>query len=128
MVSQATVVNSGQCSGIHSKSFTFAAYSGKSNDPAFNPQVHFAIRYGPRHCIGIDGQPADLSIPPGGLSGTAVWNIPWEVETGGWAPDDARIVGMVQKWDQDGQCLIAIRMEPILPFLDSVSSNGATPL
>ena len=102
--------------GIRSKTFTFAANSGVSKDPAFDPTIHLAIRYDPKHCIGISGKEANLPLPHG-LSGTAVWKIPWAQREGTWLPDNARIVGIVQKWDQDGQYLIATRIENIFPFL-----------
>jgi hypothetical protein len=104
--------------GIQSKPLTFAAYSGMSKDPAFNPVMQLALSYEPKHCIGIDGEAADWPMPDG-LSGSAVWKIPRLELEGTWAPDGAQLVGIVQKWDPDGQCLIAMRIEHILPFLRS---------
>lgn len=103
--------------GIRSKTFTFAAYAGVSKWAAFDPAIHFAIRFEPNHCIGIDGKSADMPIPPDGLSGTAVWNMRRKEVGPNWTPEDGRVVGIVQRWDPDGQCLIATRIEHILPFV-----------
>jgi hypothetical protein len=102
--------------GIRSKTTTYAAYASDSDWPHFDRAVHIAMYYSPKGCVGIDGKSEDLHTPDG-LSGSPLWNIPRNEQMGTWMPEYARIVGIVQRWDQVGRCLIATRIEQILPFL-----------
>jgi hypothetical protein len=108
--------------GIRSKSLTYAAYAGMSEDPWFDPSMHLAIKYDPKHFIGGDGLPADFPLPDG-LSEATVWKIPRLEEQGTWASQDARIVGVIQRWDSTGRFVIATRIEHVLPFLQNVCST-----
>jgi hypothetical protein len=109
--------------GIRSKPLVYAAYSGISDDSWFNPAMHLAIHYDPKNFIGGDGLPADFPFPDG-LSGSTVWRIPRMEEQGTWAPQNARIVGLVQRWDHTGRFLIAARIEHVLSFLRSVAAQA----
>jgi hypothetical protein len=104
--------------GIHSKTLPFGSGPGTPKWSKFDPAIHFAISYDPKYNQGMDGKPVELPDPHG-LSGVAVWNTRRAEVGTNWTPDDARIAGMIQQWDQDGQCLIATRIEHILQFLRS---------
>ena len=77
----------------------------------------------PKNSLLPGGGVADLPSPDG-LSGAAVWNTRRSELRETWTPSDARIVGIVHRWDQDGECLIATRIEKILPFLQRIEERG----
>lgn len=104
--------------GIVSETLPFGSGPGTPKWPHFDPSVHFAIDYDPKNNEASDGSFADLPDPHG-LSGAVVWNTRKAELREKWTPNDARIAGIVQRWDQDGQCLIATKIEKIFPFLVS---------
>ena len=111
---------------IHSRTLPYGTTFGSPKWPEFNPNLHFALLYDPKYSV--DGSGATIDLPdPHGLSGVAVWNTR-RVELGqNWSPEDARIIGIVHRWDQDARCLIATRVENVLAFCgesDSKKGNG----
>jgi hypothetical protein len=84
--------------------------------PHFDPAVHIALTYPATDLIDERGRAATF-VPPGGLSGSLLWKTNRAGAGPGWSPSDARVVGLVTRWDQDGQILIATRIEHLRGFL-----------
>lgn len=102
--------------GIISETRPLCSGLGTPKWPKFDPAIHFAVSYSVKFLQDAEGKIMDW-IDPHGMSGAVVWNIRRAEIGSNWTPDDARIVGIVQRWDQDGQCLIATRVEHAIPFL-----------
>lgn len=109
--------------GIHSTTLPYCSGPGTPKWAEFDASSHFAISYDPKNSLLPGGGVADLPSPDG-LSGAAVWNTRRSELRETWTPSDARIVGIVHRWDQDGECLIATRIEKILPFLQRIEERG----
>jgi hypothetical protein len=107
--------------GILSDSLPYATVLGESTLPEFKPGVHFAIQYKPEKQKDENGKEVDLPPPPG-LSGTAVWKANRKGAGDGWKPSEARIVGIVHKWDQASGSLVATRVEALKLMLHIIKS------
>ena len=61
---------------------------------------------------------------PGGLSGSLVWNCHFR-QNKEWSPRDAKIVGIVRKWDDKRQTLMCTRVEIIKGFISRFGISEA---
>ena len=102
--------------GIHTKTLPYISVAGNPTWRGFDSAVHCSIEYNPRDQRYSDGTSADLP-DPGGMSGAALWKTNRSLVRENWTPHDARITGVITRWDQEGQCLIGTRIEPILEFI-----------
>ena len=98
--------------GIHSRTLPYGTVTAIPSWPGFNPDLHFAIGFEPTSAQHSDGTSATLPDPHG-MSGSAVWNTRRSEVGAGWQPTDARIIGVIHRWDQHGRCLIGTRIEHI---------------
>ncbi|WP_221032894.1 hypothetical protein [Actomonas aquatica] len=104
--------------GIHSESLPWATVTVESSWQDFDPNLHFAIGFDPTHARYVNGDKAHLPDPDG-MSGSAVWNTRrCEIGTR-WQASDARIVGVIHRWDQEARCLIGTKIEHIHRIVDS---------
>ncbi len=101
---------------VHSRTLPYGTVAETPKWSQFNPKVHFASRYEPRDQMYADGTPAELPNPSG-LSGVAVWNTRRGEKDSRWTPADARVAGIVHRWDTDARCLIATKIEAILEWM-----------
>jgi hypothetical protein len=84
--------------------------------PMFDPAVHIAITY-PMTDV-IDERGVAVTPPyPAGMSGSLLWKTNWVGTGAGWTPELATVVGLVHRFDEDKQCLIATRIEYVKGFL-----------
>ncbi len=87
-------------------------------DARFSPRFHFGLDYRPDLATTVVGQ-RGLPLPPG-LSGSTVWNTGLvEAKIAGipWAPQMAKVAGVVWGWPSQQACLIATRAEYLRSFL-----------
>ena len=63
-----------------------------------------------------NGKPVPFPHPEG-MSGSALWKTSRKERGSGWTVQDARIIGVVTKWDQNANSLIATRIEYVNEFL-----------
>lgn len=110
--------------GIFSTSQPYVTVEGRSSLPEFNPAIHFAIEYPGEGQEDPTGRSAKLPDPHG-MSGTAVWRSGRAKAGKDWTSANARIVGIVHRWDQDSSSLVATRIEPLSAFLQQVEADGA---
>ncbi len=110
--------------GIYSSTQPYGTVSGSSVWKGFDAKIHFALEYPGEGQEQSDGRAATLPDPHG-LSGTAVWRTGRAKSGPKWTTNDARIVGIVHRWDQDSSTLVATRIEPILEFLRIVEADKA---
>jgi hypothetical protein len=103
--------------GVVSRSQPYGGWlTDQTTWPYFDPKVHVAITYPMTEIIDARGQPAQLSLP-GGMSGSLLWKTNRVGAGAAWTPDQATVVGLVHRFDQDAQCLIATRIEYVKGFL-----------
>lgn len=83
----------------------------------FDPQLHFAMEYWRDGWFDEKGR--TMSRPnPHCLSGSAVWRVNIKGRNHkDWRPEDARIVGILHRYNPDYDCLIATRVEHVRDFL-----------
>jgi len=87
-------------------------------DDRFTTRYHFGLDYRPDLASIVTGD-QDLPLPPG-LSGSTVWNTGFvEAKMRGvtWAPEFAKVTGVVWGWPSTHGCLIATRAEFLRSFL-----------
>ncbi len=84
--------------------------------PHFDPKVHIAISYPMTKLIDESGQPAELPYPSG-VSGSLLWKTNRAGGGAAWTPEMATVTGLVHRFDEDKQCLIATRIEYVKGFL-----------
>ncbi len=102
--------------GVVSTTLPYGGCITTSQLSVFNPDIHFAITY-PAEEI-VDERGLSTNLPhPGGLSGSVVWKTNRVGAKGEWTPDQARIVGVARRFDQDSQCLIVTRIEYVRGFV-----------
>lgn len=82
----------------------------------FDPIVHVAITYPMKDTIDERGRPASVPMP-GAMSGSLLWKTNSVGAGESWTANRATVVGLVHRWDQDAQCLIATRIEYVKGFL-----------
>jgi hypothetical protein len=82
--------------------------------PEFDPDRHFAVAFDPRYAEHSDGTSATLPLARG-LSGSFVWNTRRREVGDRWQPSDARVIGVIHRWNTDvgTRCLIGTRIEHI---------------
>ena len=102
--------------GIYFSTQPYGTVSGTSVWKGFDAKIHFALEYPGEGQEHSDGRAATLPDPHG-LSGTAVWRTGRAKAGPNWTTNDAKIVGIVHRWDQDSSTLVAPRIEPTLGFL-----------
>lgn len=110
--------------GIVSSTQPYGTVTGTSVWAGFDDKIHFALEYPGEGQEHSDGRAATLPDPHG-LSGTAVWRTGRAKAGANWTPQDAKIVGIVHRWDQDSSTLVATRIEPVLEFLRCVEADKA---
>lgn len=111
--------------GIHSTSLPFWTSDGKSNWSKFDSQAHFAVQY-PRDGWFDENQNLIPMPEPYCMSGSAVWQTHRrESTTDSWSPQLSRIVGLVHRWNDTAESLIATRIEVVLAFLLDVLRHEA---
>jgi len=101
---------------IVSRTLPFGSSKQKTEWPDFDPEKHFALGFDPKHSI----CPSDMtfSLPNAhGMSGSAVWDTRKRERGERWQPSDARVIGVLHRWDQDARCLIGTRIEYIHGFV-----------
>ena len=102
--------------GIVSTSLPYGGWLCDSGWSGFDPKMHFAITFPPVELV--DEQRTPTSLPhPGGMSGSLVWKSNRLHSGAGWSPNDAKIVGLAQRYDQDKQCLVVTRAEYVKGLL-----------
>jgi hypothetical protein len=102
--------------GVVSTSLPYGGWLCDSGWSEFDPKMHFAITFPPDKLV--DEQRTSTSLPhPGGMSGSLVWKSNRLRSGAGWSPNDARIVGLAQRYDQDKQCLVVTRAEYVKGLL-----------
>jgi hypothetical protein len=97
---------------IHSKTLPYGTATAIPSWSDFNPNLHFAVGFDPTSAQHSDGTSATLPDPHG-MSGSAVWNTRRSEIGAGWKPTDARIMGVIHRWDQTADCLIGTRIEHV---------------
>lgn len=103
--------------GVTAKSLPYGGWLADGTTwPHFDPAAHIAITYPATDLIDERGRVATF-VRPGGLSGSLLWKTNRVGAGAGWSPSDARVVGLVTRWDQDGQVLLATRIEHLRGFL-----------
>jgi hypothetical protein len=114
--------------GIFSSSLPYGSTTGTPAWPNFDPQMHFAMAFDPQDAEHSDRTPATLPIPTG-MSGSAVWNTRRREVGEVWQPSDARVIGVLHRWDQTARCLIGTRIEHIHGLIAAqfVPSRSNTP-
>lgn len=87
-------------------------------DEAWDSRFHFALTYRPDLATTVVGH-RGLPTPPG-LSGSVVWNTCFvEARANGleWAPDMAKVAGIVWGWSSGQGIIVATRAEHVRSFL-----------
>lgn len=111
---------------IHSETLPFGTSSVEPTWPDFDPAVHFAVGFTPQYTEFSDGTNADIPLPDG-MSGCPVWNTRRAEVGDSWKVNDARIVGVIHRFDQEGQCLIGTKIECLHDLITTAHRNmGAT--
>lgn len=102
--------------GIASKPFPYLTGVGSSSDPAFDGKMHLAVdfRMDGKYENGRSASPPD----PGGMSGSAVWRTNWKSRGASWTFHDARVIGIINGWDQANHSLTCTRIEVIRSFIN----------
>lgn len=93
-------------------------------DERFSSRIHFGLDYRPDLASTVNSRD-DLPLPPG-LSGSTVWNtgfVAARMAGMEWAPDQARVTGVIWGWPSGNACLVATRAEFVRSFLLQVSAN-----
>ena len=112
--------------GVVSKLLPYGGYlTSETTWDLFNSDMHVAITYPMREYIDLSREPATVDecgrpkrLPhPEGLSGSLLWKTNVRRAGAAWEPKLATVVGLVHRFDQDGQCLIATRIEFVREFL-----------
>ncbi len=97
--------------GILARSQPFAGWlTTETAWPSFDPTIHVAITHPMSEIIDEREQPAHLLLP-NGVSGSLLWKTNHVGAKHGWTPSQATVVGLVHRFDQDAQCVIATRIE-----------------
>jgi Protein of unknown function (DUF2934) len=69
----------------------------------------------------IDERLEKTTLPlPGGMSGSLLWKTNLRRAPAPWSPDCATVVGLVHRFDEQQQCLIATRIEYVSAWLLTV--------
>jgi hypothetical protein len=102
--------------GVACKSYPHGGYLVDSSWPDFDPDQHLALDYPPGCLMDETGRFATAPFP-GGMSGSPLWRSNLQGNEGSWSPGMARVVGVIHRWDQESQCLIATRIEWVRTFL-----------
>ncbi len=84
--------------------------------PLFDANVHVAVTYPMTEIVDELWKPTNLQMP-GGLSGSLLWKTNRVGMNTEWTPERAAVVGLVHRFDQDAQCLIATRIEYVKGLL-----------
>ena len=98
--------------GINSRTLPYGATSVTPAWSGYNPDEHFAISFDPRYPEYPDGTSATLP-DPAGMSGSPVWNTRRREVGEHWQPTDARLIGVIHRFDRTANCLIGSRIEHI---------------
>jgi hypothetical protein len=78
-----------------------------------------AMDYDPKNLTLESGMPAEL-VDPSGLSGSPVWRIgAYGRSAASWQPLNARLVGVVTRWNHDKRVLLATGVEHLLRLVGS---------
>ncbi len=104
--------------GIHSTSLPMwtVVRSGRTSWPHFTDALHCAVEYWPTGWRDEHGTPIERPDPHG-LSGSAVWRLSLKRHGAAWAPEHARIIGVLHRVDPSGDCLILTRIEEVRGFI-----------
>lgn len=92
--------------------------SSLPNCNRFHSNFHFAVRYPSFDVQSVEGESTPLPDPHA-LSGSLVWSTEF-VRSGcssNWQPSQAKIIGVVWCWSQQGECLVATKVESLTAFL-----------
>jgi hypothetical protein len=81
-------------------------------------EAHFAIHYEPDEAVSFEDSYQGLPSPHG-FSGSLVWNtryVEFNQKRIKWSPSNAKVTGLIYKWEQNKTCLWATKVEQ-LPIL-----------
>jgi Trypsin-like peptidase domain len=93
--------------GLHSKSLPYGVMERDDDLPDDLRAHEFAMDYDPRNMLLTPGMTADF-VDPSGLSGSPVFRIgAYQVAASEWRPSNARLVGIVTRWNHDKRVLLA---------------------
>ena len=119
------VKSHGLSDGHYSEALPYASREGRSTYEWFDPALHIAVRYSAEGATDAKARRAWLPTAHG-FSGCLLWNTNRMAKGAEWTPADARVIGVVTTWDQDGQSLIAIRSHVVCTFLANVEALSAS--
>lgn len=78
----------------------------------FNPAMHFVLGC-PAYADWGERKQAGGPVGLAGLSGAPVWGLRMTSDVRPWKLAKAEVVGIVNAWDEDGQCFVATKIEAV---------------
>jgi hypothetical protein len=100
--------------GLHRKSLPYGVMERDDDLPDDVRPHEFAMDYDPKNMVLTSGMTADF-VDPSGLSGSPVFRIgAYKRAASEWRPVDARLVGVVVRWNHDKRVLLATGAEDLL--------------
>ena len=102
--------------GVAYKSHPHGGWLVESGWESFDPDLHLALDYPLGNLMDEHGRLSAGPLPHG-MSGAALWKSNLLGNEHSWHPELAQVVGVVHRWDQEGQCLVATRIEYVRDFL-----------
>ena len=100
--------------GLHRNSLPYGVMERDDDLPADVRADEFAMDYDPNNMLLTSGTTADFADPRG-LSGSGVFRIgAYREAPDKWRPENARLVGIVTRWNPDKRVLLATGVEELL--------------
>jgi len=108
--------------GVVAKSLAYGAMEKPRQSVSNLRQFEFALYFDAKDLRLPHGSPTDSIPDPSGLSGSPIWRIGGnQVPIRQWNPSWSSLVGIVTKWDQEAQTLIATDSSKLFPLFDRIS-------
>jgi hypothetical protein len=107
----------GDAPTLHSPAIPYSAHE-TALPSGFNTETHFALKYEMKLSESASGSTEELP-EPGGFSGSPIWNSGFVASncSKDWAPEQARMIGIVTHWKMEDSCVIAVKAAKVREFL-----------